>query len=247
MDSDSKDSIKIAVAHGIKEAASKWISKQPFLYVLLIAILVSVFGLAYYDKGMFIPDVLRVGCYSVAVVACGMVASWFAPRLQSVFDSIPTMTRAYQALSESNTNQAESMRILTRFASSLQQSLRGNRMVLIVEGSRIEEALVTSWCMDIIKDFGLDLHVARSYAEAIDNLATACVAIVDVVLPDNDSELRIQELIDMAGCPVIVYSGFVSDPGCFLNAEAVLKKGCEPSAFKSALVSAIRKRIRRFV
>lgn len=209
----------------IKRTAARWLRHQPFLHVLLLSILGLVGWLAYSDKPQFIPDVLKVGCYSVVVTLIGVGASWVAPRIQTVVDSIPAMTTAYSHLVTALESQALSYAVLSRFVSATQiENVRNNKLVLLVEDSTVQAKLIRALCADIVAEFHLSFRDVGSLGEAFTYLQSACVAVIDVCLPDNQDPRAINVLIELAGCPVIVHSGTDFKKDDFPRAFAVLSK-----------------------
>ncbi len=205
----------------IKKMAASYLRHQPFLHVLLLAILSAVVWLAYSGKGEFIPDVLKVGCYSVIVVLIGVACSWFAPRIQAVVESIPLMTSAYDSL-------ATAFSVLSRFVSATQiEHVRNNKLVLLVEDSSVQAHMIRAMCADLVAEFHLSFRDVGSLSEAFTYLQTACVAVIDVVLPDNSDPDAINVLIDLAGCPVIVHSGTEFQTSEFPRAFAVITKNSD--------------------
>lgn len=203
----------------LKRTAARWLRHQPFLHVLMLAILGAVVWLAYSGKGEFISDVLKVGSVAVVITLIGVACSWFAPRIQTVVESIPQMTAAYDSL-------ATAFAVLSRFVSATQaENVRNNKVVLLVEDSSVQARLIRALCADLVAEFHLSFRDVGSLSEAFTYLHSACVAVIDVCLPDNDDPKAINVLIDLAGCPVIVHSGTTYGADDFPRAFAVITKG----------------------
>lgn len=212
----------------LKRTALRWVRHQPFLHLLLLSIIASVVYLAYIDKPAIIPDVLKVGCYSVVVTLIGVASTWMAPRIQAVVESIPMMMAAYDRLATSHETLQTSFYVLQRFVASTQADrVRANTLVLLVEDSSVEARLIRGICADLVAEFHLSFRDVGSLGEAFSHLPNACVAVIDVMLPDNEDPKSVSVLIDLAGCPVIVHSStkFTSDD--FPRAFAVLQKGSD--------------------
>lgn len=219
----------------IKATAAHWLKHQPFLHILLLAILASILYLAYIDKPAIIPDVIRVGGYSVAVALIGVACSWFAPRIQVVVESIPHMTAAFDSL-------ATAYGVLSRFVAATQaENVRNNKVVLLVEDSTVQARLIRAMCVDLVAEFHLSFRDVGSLNEAFTYIQSACVAILDVILPDNDDPAAINILITLAGCPVIIHTGSEHSMSDFPGAFAVIHK-TDSNSF-DLLKSAMRRAI----
>lgn len=208
--SDADLDIKTTVLHYFKH--------QPFLHLLLLCILASVLWLAHTNKAEIIPEVVKVGFYSVIVTLVGVATSWFAPRIQAVVESIPHMTHAFDSL-------ATAYGVLSRFvAATNAEKARNNKLVLLVEDSTVQARAIRGLCADLVAEFHLSFRDVGSLDEAFAYIQTACVAIIDVTLPDNDGPEAINVLIDLAGCPVIIHTGTAYEKDDFPRAFAVILK-----------------------
>lgn len=215
--SEAYDSIKIVAANRVRH--------EPFLHILLLAVLGSVLWLAYINKQQYIDSILTVGGWSVAVTLIGIGCSWLAPRLQAQFDATPKLANALEKLAENQESMRSSYYILSRYVASIgENSTRNNNLVLLVEDNSVEAKLIRGICTDVVKKYRLSFRDVDSMSQAFIYLHAACVAIIDVSLPDSSDPATINTLIGFASCPVIVHSGGNYTAETFPRAFAVLKK-----------------------
>lgn len=201
----------------LKRAALSYLRHQPFLHILLLAILAAVIGLAYLDKREYVADVLKVGCYSVVATLIGVLCSWSAPRVQAIVDSIPLMTAAYTEL-------ASGYRLLAQFVAAIQPDIQRTNMLLLIEDNSMDVVRVQAACVEVVREFHLSFRCVETLAEAVELIQRASVAIVDVILPDNTKPDAINRLMELCNCPVIIHTIDKYSTEDFPRAFAILRK-----------------------
>lgn len=209
----------------IRTIGLKWLMRQPFPYVLTICVLGSIVYLGEIDKPALIPYVIQVGIIGVIVAMIILCAGWFAPKVAAILDAIPKIEAFGSRTTDNFEHLTTSFSVLSRFVSAVQaENTRNNKLVLLVEDSFSEARLIRAMCADVVGEFHLSFRDVGSLTDAFAYINQSCLAVIDVVLPDNDSPVQINVLIDLAGCPVIVHSNDKYTAADFPRAFAVLNK-----------------------
>jgi hypothetical protein len=171
---------------------------------------------------------------------------WLKPLVESAFAVIPEIkllsqeqTVSMRAISMSMAGQAEAFKILARVMSQSHiASGRTRHVLLLVEDSPVDAKIVEGICTELIRKYRLHFVLVTTIDEAISQVVTACVVILDVILPDNNEMSNLQPFVAVAPCPVIIHSRLDYTAKDFPNAYAVIKKG-DSDLLRETIESAI--------
>lgn len=200
-----------------------------------------------------LPDLPQtyIGLLGLIVVAVGGafagIARWLHPRLDKVLNSIPTMIENEAKNKDILASMATSFAILSKIMTQQYASLsQQRRQIVIVEDNVIEARVVTHMCAEVAKKYKFSIIDVSSLAETYGLLSSAVVVILDVNLPDSTID-KLNVMINMSPCPVIIYSGDTYAKSDFPSAFRIISKNDKNvleenirQALESAIVESIK-------
>ena len=146
----------------------------------------------------------RVILYAIGTAFLSF-CGWLAPKIGRIVDMAPAYVESQMTLVGVLTSLQESFAILARMSANQQVPSLFRRVVLVVEDTVFDAKLVEGLLYGLVTQQHLSMMVVSTFGEACQNLSDARLVILDVNLPDSTVD-KITALIDVATCPVIVYT-----------------------------------------
>ena len=205
-----------------KQTLTKWLTKQPFLYVLLLALLAATLWLAKEGQDRYLPYVLGIGAVSIVVVSLGSICHWLVGWGDRLLIHLSYVEQKFSLLTHELAHQSESF---TLMAQTQQLGLRDKSLLLLVEDSKIDIALIRGVLNCLVLKFGITMGDVPSLAAARMRAPQALALVLDVNLLES-GVVEAKEFVRQVGAivPIVVYCGDQYSPADFPQAHGVIQK-----------------------
>ncbi len=129
--------------------------------------------------------------------------------------------------------------VMCRVIVSMQASIaRNKRLLLLIEDNPVSVKVIRSICADMMRRHHMEFINVMTLEDGYQHIQDAKIIVLDVTLPDTNFE-KLNALINLVACPVIIFSDQVLEDQQFPGATFILSKKSSSEEIRRVLEATI--------